>query len=190
MSRIIRLSVAFILGFAFLVTAIPAQAATTYGTADPTLAAVRVLRYDASRAAEFRSAVDQAAQIWNSSVTGVRLVPGSPADFVVLADNGWPRAQPTSLGRGTVWMGREATVEGHNPLRIAAHEIGHILGLPDRRTGRCTDLMSGASAGTSCTSPYPSTAERAAVNRNFAGFAPAIEFGKVYVDSPETATAP
>ena len=59
MSRIIRLSVAFILGFTCLVTPTPAQAATTYGTAghaDHTVAAVRVLRYDASRAAEFRSA--------------------------------------------------------------------------------------------------------------------------------------
>jgi snapalysin len=33
MSRIIRLSVAFILGFTFLVTATPAQAATTHRAA-------------------------------------------------------------------------------------------------------------------------------------------------------------
>ncbi|WP_433238136.1 snapalysin family zinc-dependent metalloprotease [Streptosporangium sp. CA-135522] len=188
MARILRFTIAFVLGFAFLVTASSAQAAQAAradGTVARTAVAVRVLRYDAGRAAEFRSAVDQAAQIWNSGVTNVRLVAGSPADFVVLADNGWPRTQPTSLGRGTVWMGRQATAEGHNPLRIAAHEIGHILGLPDRRTGRCTDLMSGASAGVSCTNPYPNAAEKAEVERNFAGFAPVIDFGRIYTESPE-----
>ncbi|MBB4919634.1 snapalysin family zinc-dependent metalloprotease [Streptosporangium saharense] len=183
MLRIIRLTVAFVLGLAFLATVTPAQAGTASGEA----VAVRVLRYDASRAAEFRSAIDQAAQVWNSSVTNVRLVAGSPADFVVYADNGWPRTQPTSLGRGTIWMGRQATAEGHNPLRIATHEIGHVLGLPDRRTGLCSDLMSGASAGTSCTNPYPNAAEKAEVERNFRGYTPLVDFGRVYVDSPEPA---
>ncbi|MEV4095434.1 snapalysin family zinc-dependent metalloprotease [Streptosporangium saharense] len=183
MLRIIRLTVAFVLGLAFLATVTPAQAGTASGEA----VAVRVLRYDASRAAEFRSAIDQAAQVWNSSVTNVRLVAGSPADFVVYADNGWPRTQPTSLGRGTIWMGRQATAEGHNPLRIATHEIGHVLGLPDRRTGLCSDLMSGASAGTGCTNPYPNAAEKAEVERNFRGYTPLVDFGRVYVDSPEPA---
>ncbi|MBG0816720.1 snapalysin family zinc-dependent metalloprotease [Planomonospora sp. ID82291] len=190
MSRIPRSALVFALGLAFVTTATPAQAvpapaAPAVRAAQGAQAAVRVVRYDASRAAEFRSAVDQAAQIWNGSVSNVRLVAGSPADFVVLADNGWPRAQPVGLGRGTVWMGRQATGQGYDPLRIATHEIGHILGLPDRRTGRCTDLMSGSSAGTGCTNPYPSTAERAAVDRNFAGLTPpAVEFGEIYVDVP------
>ncbi|MFD2351909.1 snapalysin family zinc-dependent metalloprotease [Nonomuraea ferruginea] len=136
MPRPLRLALSLILTLAFLLATTPAQAT----------ALVRVLRYDASRAAEFRGAVDQAAQIWNASVVNVRLVAGTPADFVIVADNGWPRAQPTSLGRGRIWMGRQATDQGYHPVRIAAHEIGHILGLPDRRTGRCTDLMSGSSA--------------------------------------------
>ncbi|MER7210131.1 snapalysin family zinc-dependent metalloprotease [Streptosporangium sp. NPDC000239] len=184
MLRIMRLAVGFVLGLAFLATVSPAQAGTAQATPGEAVA-VRVLRYDASRAAEFRSAIDQAAQVWNSSVTSVRLVAGSPADFVVYADYGWPRAQPTSLGRGTVWIGRQATSEGHNPLRIATHEIGHILGLPDRRTGLCSDLMSGASAGTGCTNPYPNATEKAQVERNFGGFTPLVDFGRVYVNSPE-----
>ncbi|GAA2877544.1 hypothetical protein GCM10010517_39080 [Streptosporangium fragile] len=191
MTKTMRLGVALILGLAFLVTAAPAQAAPAQAASargtTAHAAAVRVLRYDASRAAEFRSAVDQAAQIWNSSVTNVRLVAGTPADVVVLADNGWPRALPTGLGRGTVWMGRQATSQGYNPLRIATHELGHILGLPDRRTGLCSDLMSGSSAGVSCTNPYPNAAEKAEVQRNFAGFAPAIDFGEIFVDIPELA---
>ncbi|GLK09800.1 snapalysin family zinc-dependent metalloprotease [Streptosporangium carneum] len=181
------MTIGFVLGLAFLATVSPAQAATAAPATTGKAAAVRVLRYDASRAAEFRSYIDQAAQVWNSSVTNVRLVAGSPADFVVYADNGWPRAQPTSLGRGTVWIGRQATAEGHNPLRISTHEIGHILGLPDRRTGLCTDLMSGASAGTGCTNPNPNATEKAQVERNFRGFTPAIDFGRIYVDAPEPA---
>lgn len=184
MFKSLRVLFSLVLSLAFL-SAIPLL--TTPASAE-TKAAVRILRYDASRAAEFRSVVDQAAQVWNTSVSNVHLQAGSPADFIVLADNGWPRAQPTSLGRGTVWMGRQAVNEGHNPLRIAAHEIGHILGLPDRRTGLCTDLMSGASAGTSCTNPRPSRAEAAQVTRNFGGFGltnPLVP-GQVIVDfTPE-----
>ncbi|GAA3806393.1 hypothetical protein GCM10022226_28110 [Sphaerisporangium flaviroseum] len=182
MSRILRTISALLLGLAFLVTLSPTPAASAQASA-----AVRVLRYDASRAAEFRSVVDQAAQVWNASVTNVRLVAGTPADFVVLADNGWPRARVTSLGRGTIWMGRDATVQGYYPLRIATHEIGHILGLPDRRTGRCTDLMSGSSAPVSCTNANPSAAERAEVNANFAGSTPLVEFDRLYVDRPDAA---
>ncbi|MFD1539857.1 snapalysin family zinc-dependent metalloprotease [Nonomuraea guangzhouensis] len=172
MPRPLRLALSLVLTVAFLLATSPAQAAPL----------LRTLRYDASRAAEFRGAVDQAAQIWNSSVANVRLVAGTPADFVVLADNGWPRTLPTSLGRGTIWMGREATSQGYNPVRIAAHEIGHILGLPDRRTGLCSDLMSGSSAPVSCTNANPSAAERAQVDRNFAGATPEVEFGRVLVD--------
>ncbi|MGW4425502.1 snapalysin family zinc-dependent metalloprotease [Streptosporangium sp. NPDC004631] len=187
MSRVIRFVIAFVLGFSPLAIVVPVQAGTA-AQASTGRAAVRILRYDAGHAAEFRSTVDQAAQIWNSSVTDVRLVAGHPADFVVLADDGWPRAQLTDLGRGTVWMGRQATTEGHDPLRIATHEIGHILGLPDRRTGLCEDLMSGASAGTGCTNPYPNTAEKAEVEGNFRGFAPAAGFGRTYVDDLESTT--
>ncbi|MFC5828165.1 snapalysin family zinc-dependent metalloprotease [Nonomuraea insulae] len=172
MSRPLRLILSVALTLAFLLVTAPAQAA----------ALITVLRYDPSRAAEFVATVNQAAQVWNSSVTNVRLVQGTPAHFVVLADNGWPRALPTSLGRGTVWMGRQAVNQGYNPLRIATHEIGHILGLPDRRTGRCTDLMSGSSAPVSCTNANPSAAERAEVNGNFAGGAAQVEFGKLHVD--------
>ncbi|RVX38594.1 snapalysin [Nonomuraea polychroma] len=172
MSRPLRLVLSLVLGLALLLVTAPAQAAQL----------VTVLRYDASRAAEFTSVVNQAAQIWNSSVANVRLVQGTPAHFVVYADNGWPRALPTSLGRGTIWIGRQATSQGYNALRISTHEIGHILGLPDRRTGRCSDLMSGSSAGVTCTNPYPNAAERAEVDRNFAGGAPTVEFGRLHVD--------
>ncbi|AQZ65313.1 secreted extracellular small neutral protease [[Actinomadura] parvosata subsp. kistnae] len=170
MSRPLRITLSAALSLAFLLVTAPAQAT----------ALVTVLRYDAGRAAEFSATVDQAAQVWNANVANVRLMRGTPAHFVVYADNGWPRALPTSLGRGTVWMGRQAVNQGYYPLRIATHEIGHILGLPDRRTGRCSDLMSGSSAPTSCTNATPSAAERAEVDRNFAGATPLVEFGRLH----------
>ncbi|MEV0701484.1 snapalysin family zinc-dependent metalloprotease [Saccharopolyspora sp. NPDC050389] len=132
---------------------------------------VRVVTYDASQAAEFRDAVDAGAQVWNENVQNVRLEPasGGAADVVVLADDGWPRAEVIGLGQGRIWMGRQAVNEGHDTIRIAAHELGHILGLPDNRTGLCEDLMSGASAGPDCDNPKPNPDEIAEVERNFAG---------------------
>ncbi|MFE2035079.1 snapalysin family zinc-dependent metalloprotease [Streptomyces scopuliridis] len=139
--------------------------------ADRALAA-RVVTYDASGSAEFKSAVDRGAAIWNESVDAVELRPaaaGQRANIRVLADNGWPRALTTSLGNGTVYIGRQAVDQGYNTIRISAHELGHILGLPDRKPGPCSSLMSGSSAGTACTNPYPDTAEKAEVEGNFGG---------------------
>jgi hypothetical protein len=174
--KLLRVCVALLLGLAFLAgTGVSASAAPL---------AVRTIRYDASSAAEFRSAVDEGARIWNEHVSNVRFVAGTPADVVVTADDGWPRTQPAGLGRGTVWMGRQAVQEGHYPVRIAAHELGHILGLPDRRTGLCTDLMSGASAGTSCRNPNPNAAEIAEVERNFQNGRGAVVPGVVLSEAP------
>lgn len=134
-------------------------------------AAPRVLYYDASRAQEFVSVVHQGAQNWNSRVTNVRLEPvpaGRTPNIRVYADNGWPRAYVTSLGNGYWYMGRQAVNQGYHRPRIATHEFGHLLGLPDRRTGRCSDLMSGSSAPVSCTNAFPSAAEAAEVNQRFA----------------------
>lgn len=140
--------------------------------AAPAPTAVRILYYDASRAAEFVNVVHQGAANWNARVTNVRLerwVSGRPLNITVYADNGWPRAYPGSLGNGRFYMGRQAVQQGHNPTRIAAHEFGHLLGLPDRRTGICSELMSGSSAGTSCTSAFPNARETSEVNYLFRG---------------------
>lgn len=136
-------------------------------------AAARVVTYDASASAEFRAAVDRGAAIWNESVDNVELRPvaaGQSANIRILADDGWPRALTTSLGNGIVYIGRQAVDQGYNTVRISSHELGHILGLPDRKPGPCTSLMSGSSAGVSCTNPYPNSAEKAEVEGNF-GFA-------------------
>lgn len=143
---------------------------------------VRTVLYDASGAGEFRTTFNNAAAVWNSRVTNVRLVAGTPAQVRILVDDGWPRAYVTSLGRGTIYMGRQAVNQGYYPLRIATHELGHILGLPDRRTGLCSDLMSGSSAPVSCTNANPSSAEASQVQRNFAGTA-SIPVGQTWLDA-------
>ncbi|QWB27759.1 MULTISPECIES: snapalysin family zinc-dependent metalloprotease [Streptomyces] len=148
------------------------QAVAASPDAEGAALAARVLLYDASGSAEFRSAVDRGAAIWNESVDAVELRPvaaGQRANIRVLADNGWPRALPTTLGNGTVYIGRQAVDQGYNTIRISAHELGHILGLPDRKPGPCSSLMSGSTAGTACTNPYPNAAEKSEVEGNFGG---------------------
>jgi snapalysin len=157
-----RLS-AVLAAFTLALTGLVAQAG-------PAQAAPRVLYYDTSRAQEFVAVVNQGAQIWNARVSNVRLEPvpaGRTPNIRVYADNGWPRTYTSSLGNGYWYMGREAVNDGYFVPRIAAHEFGHILGLPDRRTGLCADLMSGSSAPVSCANANPNATEAATVNRNF-----------------------
>ncbi|MDT0328565.1 snapalysin family zinc-dependent metalloprotease [Nocardiopsis lambiniae] len=132
-----------------------------------------VLYYDARQAAEYTSAVSSAVRIWNSSVTNVRLEPapaGRRAEIRVIADNGWPRAHLGPVrpgGQVTVWMGREGTAAGYDAVRIAAHELGHSLGLPDVKPGPCSSLMSGSTGGVNCVNRHPNASERARVEANY-----------------------
>lgn len=161
-----------VLGLVLPLVAVAAPSAAAAPAAAEPGALVRTLYYDTSQAQEFAADWDKAAANWNASVTNVRLVKrsaGTPTNIRIYADNGWPRAYVTSLGNGTVYMGRQAVQQGYFRPRITTHEFGHILGLPDRRTGLCADLMSGSSAPVSCRNELPNAAERAEVERRFAG---------------------
>lgn len=168
--RKMMVALAVTLGLSFLVPALVVEPASA---AAPV--AVRTIYYDAGSAQEFRSAVDQGAAAWNAAVPAIQLkaATGSQATIKVYADNGWPRTYMNGFGRATIYMGREAVNDGFYPPRIAAHELGHALGLPDNRNGRCDYLMSGHSSPTSCQSTTPHSTEAAQVIRNAGGFAPA-----------------
>ena len=168
--RRIMAALAVTLGLSFLV---PALAVEPASAAAPV--AVRTIYYDASAAQEFRAAVDQGAAAWNAAVPAIQLraATGAQATVKVYADNGWPRTYMNGFGRATIYMGREAVNDGFYPPRIAAHELGHALGLPDNRNGRCDYLMSGHSSPTSCQSTTPHSTEAAQVTRNAGGLVPA-----------------
>lgn len=129
---------------------------------------------------------------WNANVSNVRLVeaaPGARAEIVIVATTGWPQATlgPVRPGRQVrVELGAQAVSQGYDKTRIAAHELGHSLGLPDTKPGPCSQLMSGSSAGTACTNAVPNATERSRVQNAYAnGFAAAVPTdGRVLIDAP------
>lgn len=142
--------------------------------------AVVTITYSDTQAGEFKNIVAQGVAVWNSNVTNVHIqkaAAGQRADVQVIAFDGWPQATLGPVrpgGSGTVWIGREAVNEGYYPVRIASHEFGHILGLPDIKPGPCSSLMSGSTGGVSCTNVNPNASERNRVQNTYAGsFAPA-----------------
>lgn len=154
--------------------------ATTQSTTSAATAAVSqapaqttTLYYDDSQAAEFQDDVAAAVEIWNSSVQNVQLAPaesGQRAEIEILATDGWPMATLGPVrpgGSATVWFGREAVLDGYDTVRIAAHELGHSLGLPDVKPGPCSSLMSGSTGGVDCTNAVPNEDEVAEVEANY-----------------------
>ncbi|WP_350278864.1 snapalysin [Kribbella sp. HUAS MG21] len=114
----------------------------------------------------FRSQISSSTQIWNSSVSNVKLVEGSNYDFYYTEGND-PRGSYASTdghGSGYIFLDYAQSRE-YDPTRITAHETGHVLGLPDHYSGPCSELMSGGGPGPSCTNAYPDATERAKVDR-------------------------
>ncbi|MFI9470951.1 snapalysin family zinc-dependent metalloprotease [Streptomyces sp. NPDC052492] len=155
-------------------------------------AAVVTLRYDDSRAAGWEAAIAAGVASWNANVSNVRLVeaaPGGAAEIVIVATTGWPQATlgPVRPGRQVrVELGSQAVSDGYNKTRIAAHELGHSLGLPDTKPGPCSQLMSGSSAGTACTNAVPNATERSRVQSNYASALalPVVTDGRTLIDAP------
>lgn len=146
--------------------------------ADPSGAAAVTVVYNASRAPSFATQIARSTQIWNSSVSNVRLQAGtSGADFSYYEGND-PRGSYASTdghGRGYIFLDYRQN-QVYDSTRVTAHETGHVLGLPDHYSGPCSELMSGGGPGPSCTNAYPNSAERSRVNRLWAsGFAAALD---------------
>lgn len=173
-------------------------AATTAAQAAPApagtarAAAAVTLRYDDSRAAGWESAIAAGVASWNRNVENVQLVEapaGTRAEIVIVATTGWPQAYLGPVrpgGQVRVELGSQAVSQGYNKTRIAAHELGHSLGLPDTKPGPCSQLMSGSSAGTGCTNAVPNSTEQARVESFYAGAlaAGATTDGRTVVDAP------
>ncbi|MEU0126634.1 MULTISPECIES: snapalysin family zinc-dependent metalloprotease [unclassified Streptomyces] len=175
-----------------LAAATAAQAAPAPEQAGATsAAAVVTLRYDDSRAVGWETAISAGVASWNLNVDNVKLVeaaPGTRAEIQIVATSGWPQATLGPVrpgGQVRVELGSQAVSEGHDKTRIAAHEIGHSLGLPDTKPGPCSQLMSGSSAGTSCRNAVPNATEQARVESAYAnGFAARVPAdGRTLVDA-------
>ncbi|MGW5397674.1 snapalysin family zinc-dependent metalloprotease [Streptomyces sp. NPDC003952] len=181
---------AMVLAAATAATAAPVTVAPA--PAPDASAAVVTLRYDDSQAGGWEAAITAGVASWNANVGNVRLTkaaPGVRAEIVIVATTGWPQATlgPVRPGRQVrVELGAQAVSDGYNKTRIAAHELGHSLGLPDTKPGPCSQLMSGSSAGTACTNAVPNATERSRVQNAYAnGLAAAVPSGnRVLVDAP------
>ncbi|WP_200865643.1 snapalysin [Streptomyces viridochromogenes] len=145
--------------------------------ANPKAAAAVTVVYDASRAPTFRAQIARSTEIWNSSVSNVKLQEGSNADFTYREGND-PRGSYASTdghGNGYIFLDYRQNQQ-YDSTRVTAHETGHVLGLPDHYEGPCSELMSGGGPGPSCTNAIPDANERAKVERLWAnGFAAAMD---------------
>ncbi|MEU9505618.1 snapalysin family zinc-dependent metalloprotease [Micromonospora sp. NPDC048170] len=160
-SRLNRLAVAFV------ATAL-ATLGVTVANPSPASAAMTIC-YNTSQAGIYAGTANQAASIWNNATSNLTLTANCGSNLrIYQITGGGSYAVRTSLGNGRVYIDTQQAQQ-YSPLRIMTHEIGHILGLPDNYNGNCALLMSGGSAGTSCTNPYPSTTEANRVTNLFAG---------------------
>ncbi|WP_431974579.1 snapalysin family zinc-dependent metalloprotease [Micromonospora haikouensis] len=167
----------------------------TLANPSPASAAMTIC-YNTSQAPSYASIANQAATIWNNATSNLTLTANCGTNLrIYQITGGGSYAVRTSLGNGRVYIDTQQAAQ-YSPLRIMTHEIGHILGLPDNYNGDCAILMSGGSAGTGCTNPYPSTAEANRVTSLFAGTLSATERGTdssgaaVFRDSWPAALAP
>ncbi|HEY1176589.1 MAG TPA: snapalysin family zinc-dependent metalloprotease [Phytomonospora sp.] len=149
----------------FVLALAGAQFATQSAAAADQNVNVRTVYYTAYA---YSSQSSQAASIWNSAAPNVRMVSsGSGSIRIYGTTGGGSRAYVCGLGCATIYIDSRDIAAGHNALRIVAHEIGHGLGLPDTYNGICSYLMSGGSAGTGCSNPYPNAGEASRVNNLF-----------------------
>jgi snapalysin len=137
---------------------------------------VTVVPIDLLLAGSYTDTTRAAIEIWNDAVPSVRFVEQStPAalrvEEIKSEDGHQTRVDPDGLGRGRVYFDTanpDLYEElGYTPLRIAVHELGHMLSLDDFRQGEaCAKVM--ALPGPDCGNNQPDAEERASVAEFFA----------------------
>ncbi|WP_410615505.1 snapalysin family zinc-dependent metalloprotease [Amycolatopsis sp. lyj-109] len=137
-------------------------------TAGPAFAApeaATIVYYDTSDAPSFRAVINAGAANWNAAVSNVKLQESSSGASLHYTEGNDPRgsyAQTDGHGSGTIFIDY-AQAGQYDQTRIAAHETGHALGLPDHYEGPCSELMSGGGPGPSCTNANPNATESSKV---------------------------
>ncbi|MEV6520599.1 snapalysin family zinc-dependent metalloprotease [Longispora sp. NPDC051575] len=165
------------LTLAVAVAAVPLVAVAAPAAAAPSAGYVRAITY--SGGGQYSAQADQAARIWNSRVPNIRMsrASGSGNIRIHVVSGGGSRAT-IGHGSGTIYLDVQQINQGYSALRVVTHEMGHTLGLRDNYNGNCAILMSGGSAGTSCTNSNPSTAEANWVNQSFANGLAEVPVGR------------
>ncbi|MGW7535716.1 snapalysin family zinc-dependent metalloprotease [Amycolatopsis sp. NPDC054798] len=133
-------------------------------------AAATTVYYSSAGAPDYVAQIDQGAANWNAAVSDVQLVKDEGKATITIHEvhSGGSYTQTDGHGNGDVYLDTSQVAEGYDPTRIAAHELGHNLGLPDHYEGPCTELMSGHGPGTSCTNAKPDAQESAKVQQLWA----------------------
>ncbi|MER5934261.1 snapalysin [Streptomyces sp. NPDC002054] len=133
--------------------------------ANPGALAVTVT-YNTRNAPSFRTQIARSTQIWNSSVSNVKLQEVSSGGNFAYYEGNDSRGSYASTdghGRGYIFLDYRQNQQ-YNSTRVTSHETGHVLGLPDHYSGPCSELMSGGGPGTSCQNAQPNGAERSRVD--------------------------
>lgn len=177
-------------GFAVLVVPFTAGQAVAAPTVAQAPEATTVC-YDASGAPSYQSAISAGASNWNSAVSNVKLssCSGATLRYVEGDDPQGSYAETDGHGNGTIFIDHTQAGQYDN-TRIAAHETGHALGLPDHYEGPCSELMSGGGPGPSCTNAKPNSTESSKVNSLWANGVKAQSQGsmqRIYENVPVAA---